>query len=346
MSARSTLRRLLRIALGGVLAAALMAPMPRTALAHEIRPAYLQVDEVGPGRYQILWRKPVLAGMPLPVVLQLPDDVRDVTQPVVQELSDSLVERQVIDAGAGGLAGKRIEFAGLQATVTDVLVRVQMLDGTHLTSLARPSQPWIDIATSQRPLSVAGVYLTRGIEHILLGVDHLLFVFGLVLLVNNRWMLVRTITAFTVAHSITLTLATLGYANIPVPPLNVAIALSILFLGPEIMRAWRGGTSLTIRQPWIVALAFGLLHGFGFASGLAQMGLPQNEVSLALLSFNIGVELGQLAFVVLILLLGKSFRVLELRWFGPIEFLPAYAVGGLGAFWTIDRLIIMVGAGA
>lgn len=333
--------RWFQVALAGLLVL-LMAHMP-VAHAHEIRPAYLQIDEIGPGRYQLLWRTPVLSGMRLPVVLRLPDQIRDVTEPATQELSDSLVERQVFDAGAHGMAGKRIEFVGLQATITDVLVRVQMLDGKHSTTLVRPSEPWVDIATSQGPLAVAGAYLAHGIEHILLGVDHLLFVLGLMLLVNNRWMLVKTITAFTVAHSITLALATFGYASIPVPPLNAAIALSILFLGPEIIRAWRGGTSLTIRQPWIVAFAFGLLHGFGFASGLTQMGLPQNEIPLALLSFNIGVELGQLGFVALVLLLEKSFKVLQIRWPHAIELSPAFAVGGLGAFWTIDRLIVMVG---
>jgi HupE / UreJ protein len=171
------------------------------------------------------------------------------------------------------------------------------------------------------------------------------FVLGLVLLVKNRWMLIKTISAFTIAHSITLALATFGYATIPAAPLNAAIALSILFLGPEIIRAWRGGTSLTIREPWIVAFAFGLLHGFGFASGLAQMGLPQNEIPLALFAFNIGVELGQLGFVALVLLLEKSFQVLEVRWPRAVELFPAYAVGGLGAFWTIDRLVVMVGGG-
>jgi hydrogenase/urease accessory protein HupE len=341
MKDRSMRRRLCQIALAALLAP-LIVPIS-VARAHEIRPAYLQIDEIGPGRFQLLWRTPVLSGMQLPVVLRLPDTARDITEPATQELSDSFIERHVFDAGAQGLAGKRIEFVGLQATITDVLVRVQMLDGTHSTTLVRPSQPWVDIATSQGPLATAGAYIGHGIQHILLGVDHLLFVLGLVLLVKNRWMLVKTITAFTVAHSITLALATFGYATIPVPPLNAAIALSILFLGPEIVRAWSGGTSLTIRQPWIVAFAFGLLHGFGFASGLAQMGLPQNEVPLALFSFNVGVELGQLGFVALVLLLEESFRILQVRWPRAVELFPAFAVGGLGAFWTIDRLIVMMG---
>jgi hydrogenase/urease accessory protein HupE len=313
------------------------------ARAHEIRPAYLDLKETAPGRYDVLWRTPVLSGMRLPLVLQMPDGVRNVREPQFDDLTDSRVERRWIDAGANGLEGKRIDFLALNLTITDVLVRIQRLDGAHSTELVHPSRPYIEIPAPRGALATAMVFLTQGIEHILFGTDHLLFVLGLVLLVNNRWMLVKTITAFTVAHSITLALATFGYASIPVPPLNVAIALSILFLGPEIVRAWRGQTSLTIRQPWVIAFAFGLLHGFGFASGLTQMGLPQSDIPLALFSFNIGVELGQLGFVVLVLLLEKSFRVLELRWPRAIELLPAYTVGGLGAFWTIDRLIVMVG---
>jgi hypothetical protein len=244
------------------------------AWAHEARPAYLEITETAPSRYDVLWRTPVLSGMRLPIVLRFPDDVREVTEPTTHELSDSLVERRVITAGGDGLTGKRIEFVGLQATITDVLVRVRLRDGRHATTLVHASQPWIEVASSRGPLAVAAGYLAAGIHHILLGVDHLLFVLGLLLIVKDRWMLVKTVSAFTVAHSITLAIATLGYASVPTAPLNAAIALSILFLGAEIVRSWRGGTSLTIRQPWVVAFAFGLLHGFGFASGLTTMGLP------------------------------------------------------------------------
>ena len=258
-------------------------------------------------------------------------------------LRSSLVERRWVDAGPKGLAGERIEFAGLQLTITDVLVRVQMLDGTHSTELVHPSRPWIEITTPRGTLATAGVFLTQGVKHILLGVDHLLFVLGLVLLVNNRWMLIKTITAFTVAHSITLALATLGYVHVPTAPLNAAIALSILFVGVEVVRSWRGETSLALRHPWLVAFLFGLLHGIGFASGLVSLGLPQGDIPLALLTFNLGVELGQLGFVALLLLLEKSFKVLEVRWPRAFELFPAYVVGGLGAFWTIDRIIVMLG---
>ena len=187
---------------------------------------------------------------------------RNLRQPQMDELTDLRVERRWIDAGPAGLEGKRIDFLGLQLTITDVLVRVERLDGAHSTELVHPSRPYIEIPAP------------RGA--------------------------VKTISAFTVAHSITLAAATLGYANIPAPPLNASIALSILFLGPEIVRSWRGETSFTIRCPWVVAFAFGLLHGFGFASGLTAIGLPQGDIPLALLTFNIGVEIGQLAFVAVI----------------------------------------------
>jgi len=315
-----------------------------SAQAHEARPAYLEIKETAPGQFSVLWRTPVLAGMRLPVVLRMPGGVRNLKEPAVQELTDSLVERRWIDAGSNGLAGKRIEFPGLQLTITDVLIRLEMLDGRKWTTIARPSQPWVEIAASQTWFEVVGTYVAEGIRHILFGADHLLFVLGLLLIVKNGWMLLKTVTAFTVAHSITLAIATLGYAQVPALPLNAAIALSILFLGPEIVRSWRGETSFTIRHPWVVAFAFGLLHGFGFASALTSAGLPRHELPLALVSFNVGVELGQLGFIALILALERSFRVLEIRWPRWAQALPGYTVGTLGAFWTVQRLALLFGA--
>ena len=313
------------------------------ASAHEARPAYLEIKETAPGQFSVLWRTPVLAGMRLPIVLRLPDDVKNLREPNVQELADSFVERRWIDAGLNGLAGKRIGFPGLQLTITDVLVRVELLDGRKLTTIVHPSQPWVEVAASQTWMGVAGTYIVQGIRHILFGADHMLFILGLLLIVKDRWMLLKTVTAFTVAHSITLAIATLGYAEVPVPPLNAAIALSILFLGPEIVRSWRGETSFTIRHPWVVAFAFGLLHGFGFASALTSAGLPRAELPIALLSFNVGVEIGQLGFVLLILLLERAFRILEIRWPHWVQAVPGYTVGSLGAFWTVQRVLILLG---
>ena len=316
------------------------------AWSHEARPAYLEIKETAPGRFDLLWRTPVLAGRPLPVVLRVPSELRNLKEPSVQELADSLLERRWIDAGPAGLAGKRFEFPGLQATITDVYVRVELLDGRTSTMLARSSKPWVEIPAERGIGASALTFLLSGIEHILLGVDHLLFVLGLLLIVSNRWMLVKTITSFTVAHSITLAIATLSCARAPLLPLNAAIALSILFLGPEIVRVWRGETSFTIRHPWVVAFGFGLLHGFGFASGLTAMGLPRSDIPVALVLFNVGVEIGQLFFVFLILGLERAFRTLEIHWPRLVLRLPGYAVGSFGAFWTLQRTFaLLVGGG-
>jgi hydrogenase/urease accessory protein HupE len=322
-----------------LIAAAAFVPSCR---AHETRPAYLEIKESSPNLYDVVWRTPVNAGMRLPIVLQLPPDAKNVTAPTTQELTDSLVERRVIDIPTG-LAGKRIDFVGLQGTITDVLVRVELLDGRKWTTIVHPSQSWFEVSPSVGKLATVGTFIVQGIRHILFGADHLLFVLGLLLIVKNRWMLLKTITAFTVAHSITLAIAALGYANAPTLPLNAAIALSILFLGPEIVRSWRGEGSFTMRHPWVVAFAFGLLHGFGFASALTSAGLPSSELPWALLSFNVGVEIGQIGFVILILLLERAFRVLEIRWPRVVEALPGYTVGSLGAFWTIQRVAILLG---
>jgi len=225
-----------------------------------------------------------------------------------------------------------------------VLVRVAHGGGRLESHLLRPTGPSVTFGGGGSAAVRSLGYVQLGVQHILLGVDHLLFVLGLMLIVAKRWMLVKTLTAFTVAHSITLALATLGYVNVPLLPLNAAIALSILFLGPEIVRTWRGQGSFTIRHPWIVAFAFGLLHGLGFATGLVELGLPKDEIPLALLLFNVGVELGQVGFVVVFLLLERSLRILQVRWPTIVLRVPGYAVGSLGALWTLQRTLVLLGA--
>jgi hydrogenase/urease accessory protein HupE len=310
------------------------------ARSHEVRPAYLEIKETSPGQYSVRWRTPVLSGMRLPVVLKFPDGVRNLRKPTFQELTDSLVERRVIDAGARGLAGKQIEFVGLQATITDILVRVQMLNARTWTTIVRPSQPWVELAASQTWLGVLGTYVVQGIRHILFGYDHLLFVFALILIVRSRRVLLMTITSFTVAHSITLALATLGAVHLPRPPVEAAIALSILLLACEIVRSNHGQVSLTARWPWAVAFSFGLLHGFGFASALTDIGLPRSDVPLALFSFNIGVELGQLAFIGVLFSALTAARQIKLPSVIGQRALPAatYGIGILAAFWFFERL--------
>lgn len=308
------------------------------AEAHESRPAYLEIEETAPGHYDIRWRTPVLAGQRLAVVLRLPEGVRNVREPLVQQLSDSLLERRWIETGPQGLAGQRIGFPGLELTITEAVVRAETLDGQSWMAVARPSQPWVAFDVTRGRVDVAIDFVREGVWHILSGWDHLLFVFGLLLLVRSPMMLVKTVTAFTIAHSITLAAATLGYVELPSRPIEAGIALSILFLGLEVVREKRGRTSSTIRNPWVVAFAFGLLHGFGFAGVLSDVGLPPSEVPLALVSFNVGVEVGQLAFVAAVLLLARGLRFLGVIWPRRMELAPAYLVGSLGAFWLLQRL--------
>jgi hydrogenase/urease accessory protein HupE len=324
-----------------VLAVGLLALWPAPARSHEARPGFLELRETAPETYALLWKKPTGGEVEIQIAPVIPDGCRLATRDRQQLTPGAVIVRGIVTC-QGGLAGKTIVVAGLEATATDVLVRVEHADGRLESHLLRPATPSVTLGGAGSATERALGYVQLGIQHILLGVDHLLFVLGLLLLVSSRWTLVKTISAFTLAHSITLAIATLGYASAPLPPLNAAIALSILFLGPEIVRTWRGESSFTIRHPWVVAFAFGLLHGFGFASGLAAMGLPRAEIPLALLLFNLGVELGQLAFVLLVVLLERSFHVLEVRWPRLVQRLPGYAVGTLGAFWTIQRTFILL----
>lgn len=310
--------------------------MPNSASAHEVRPAYLQIDQVGPTRYNVLWRTPMLSGMRLPIILKYSDGIRVVTGPNERELPDSVIERSLVEA-PGGLVGQRITFVGLQVSLTDVMVRVKLADGTVTTTMVRPSQPWIEIPARQSAFQVVKVFVVEGIEHILFGFDHLLFVLALMLIVRSTRTLLLTITAFTVAHSITLTFATLGWVTLPSGPVEIMIAFSIVLVAAEIIAMERGRTSLTISYPWVVAFAFGLLHGFGFASALKNLGLPQGDIPLALFCFNVGVEFGQLIFVAVILatmaLIRRFMKV-------PRKAIvaAAYGIGIVAAYWTLERL--------
>lgn len=315
------------------------------AVAHDARPAYLEIRQVSPTRYDLLWRVPVTAGMPLPVLLRLPMGVRSVTEPAVRELSDSRVERRVVEAPAG-LAGQRIEFPGLQGTIADVLVRTQALDGATTTTLVRGSQPWVDIAApAGGALAVFTAFVGHGVEHILFGYDHLLFVLALMLIVRNTRALILTVTAFTLAHSITLALAALGVVRVPGPPVEAAIALSIVLVAAEIVRLRAGHPSLTASRPWLIAFCFGLLHGFGFAGALSEIGVPRADLPLALFAFNLGVELGQLLFIAAVLALVAAVR--KVRGLGAVagqgvRWAP-YAIGSLAAFWFVERVAAFVG---
>jgi hydrogenase/urease accessory protein HupE len=326
-----------------VLAVLIVPFFPRAAQGHESQPGSLDIKQLAGNRYEVIWKAPIYYGRPHPARLELPEHWQAVVGPTERTLPDSHVYRKVVVIGEKGVHGSIVSFPGLEGTITDVFVRLNRLDGTTMTAVVRPTKPYAELRGERSWHTTAGEFIGLGFHHIMLGVDHLLFVLGLLLIVKGRMKLLKTITSFTVAHSITLAIATLGYASAPLPPLNASIALSILFLGPEIVRSWRGETSLTIRYPWIVAFMFGLLHGFGFASGLSTTGMPRAELPFALLFFNVGVELGQLVFVFTALALARSFKVLEVRWPRWAKVLPGYTVGSLGAYWTIQRTVILLG---
>jgi hydrogenase/urease accessory protein HupE len=273
----------------------------------------------------------------LPLHPALPSDARVLVPARVERLPGAEVRRWKIATGPRGLNGWNVTVHGLQATMTDALVRVELADGRVVSRLLRPSAPSFVFGTDKAGPAVAG-YLRLGVEHILLGIDHLLFVLALVLIVRGVGLLVKTITAFTVAHSITLALATLGVVHVPTAPVEAVIALSIVFVASEIVRSRRGERGLTERAPWLVAFTFGLLHGFGFASALSAVGLPQDDIPLALLFFNVGVEAGQLAFVAVVLgvmALIRRGRVPLPSWLPQV---PPYAIGGLAMFWFLQRV--------
>lgn len=306
--------------------------------AHELQPGFLELRETDAGRYRVLWKQPLSAGQPMRLTPVFPARCRADGEPDAERLAQSWVYRARI-ACDGGLAGQPLAVEGLEAFSTDVLLRVEHADGRSETHLLKPDAPVIRLRDTDA--GQGGTYFRLGIEHIALGIDHLLFVLGLLLLVDSRWMLLKTITSFTLAHSLTLAAATWGTLAVPAAPLNVLIALSILFLAPEVLRRRAGGSSLTIRHPWLVAFPFGLLHGFGFASGLAALGLPPGDIPLALLMFNLGIEAGQLAFVALVYLLLWSWRALAMH-AGPFwRAVPVYVLGALGALWTMQRIALM-----
>ncbi len=329
-------RRLPTAALAALLA--LSAWGARSAPAHEMRPAFLQITETGPEVYDVVWKVPARDGdRRLSLHVRFAEDVETRTKPVGGMVGGAHVQRWQVGR-PGGLAGSELHIDGLAATYTDTLVRVQLRDTGEQTALLKPERPSLTIAERPSGWSVAWTYFALGVEHILLGIDHLLFVFALLLLVRGSWMLVKTITAFTLAHSVTLALATLGVVHIPGPPVEAVIALSIVFVAAETLHAQGGRPGLTARWPWVVAFTFGLLHGFGFAGALGEIGLPGPAIPLALLTFNLGVEAGQLLFVAAVLAASALLRKIPVGvppWWRRV---PPYAIGGIAAFWTVERV--------
>jgi hydrogenase/urease accessory protein HupE len=330
--------------LAGIIVAAASAWLPAAAGADEFKPAYLQVAAVaGTDRdYDVLWRLPALdENTLLRLKPEFPSGTRELSSRSTTYAAGAAVQRWRLRV-KGGLDGKTVTFRGNAVARIDVLVRYRRADGTEQLGRVTPLEDRFEFTASPAGFEVARTYATLGIEHILLGFDHLLFVLSLVILVDGLRRLFWTITAFTAAHSISLAAATLGFVHVPGPPVEAAIALSIAFVAAEILQKRQGRASLARRYPWLIAFCFGLLHGLGFAGALAQVGLPQNSIPLALLFFNVGVELGQVLFIAVALsaLLAARAVAAGLRLTPPSWAwqLPPYAIGAVAAFWTIERI--------
>lgn len=308
------------------------------SFADEMRPGYLELKESSANVFSVLWKVPAKGDKKLALYAKLPPDCKDKTQAHTQFVNGAYIQRWVV-ACESGLIKQSIAISGLAATNTDVLVRLEFINNTSQSVLLTPSKSSFQIPAQASSSQVAGTYTWLGITHILMGMDHLLFVFALLLIVKGKRRLLWTITAFTVAHSITLAGATLGLIYVPQQPVEAVIALSILFLAMEIVHGKRGQPGAAARWPWLVAFIFGLLHGFGFAGALAEVGLPQQAIPLALIFFNVGVELGQLLFVAIALSLGWVLHQLkQQKLLDRAETAVVYSIGGLSSFWLFERI--------
>jgi hypothetical protein len=305
-----------------------------------VRPAYLSVQEEAPNEFSVLFKTPMQGNARLDLAALFSGRIETVTPMVSHPTGDAMVQTwrlRTLDP----LAGQTIMIDGLQNTMTDALVRVAFANGNAWTARLTPSEPSTAIPISQTAGSVFATYVGQGIDHIAFGFDHLLFITGLMLIVRDWRTLVKTVTAFTVAHSITLTLATLHWVSLPSRPVEAMIAVSIVMVAAEVVRMERGELSVAVVRPWMVAFAFGLLHGFGFAGALVELGLPQAAIPLALLAFNVGVEIGQLAFIAV--LLSAVYCVQRLFTIpSGAAVTSAYAIGIVAAFWCAQRLDAML----
>jgi len=316
------------------------------ALAHEVRPGFLEIRESDTDTFEVMWKVPARGEYRLSLYVRMPENCTGAPSHG-SFVGAAFIERWQARC-PGGLVGRTVSIDGLSATRTDVLVRLERLDGTTQATRLSPEKTSFEVTAAPGALEVAKTYLVLGVEHILLGIDHLLFVLGLLFLVSDWRRLVATVTAFTVAHSITLAAATLGLVHVAQAPVEATIALSVMFVAAEVIHAAKGRVGLAARAPWIVAFVFGLLHGFGFAGALKEVGLPEKDIPLALLFFNVGVEVGQLLFIAaVVVVLSLVARLLgggRTGERGPwqterlIRTPVAYVIGSVAALWFIQRV--------
>ena len=319
----------------------LLAAVP-AARAHEVRPALLDIRQSGPGDYDVTWKQPMVGDLAVHLVPHLSGGAID-RPPAAEDAQPGFLIRTWRVRGGAPLDGQTVSVEGLALSVTDVLLRVTTAKGEEIDSVLRPAAPQQVLRlTGPQGIAVPG-YLRLGVEHILTGFDHLLFVLGLLLLIGPNWQVVKAISAFTVAHSITLALAALGYVRVPSALIEALVALSIVFVACELVPVAGREDTLTRRHPWIIAFAFGLLHGLAFAGALREIGLPPRATPQALFLFNVGVEIGQLMFIAAAIAAMRLYAVAERRlaWRRPAwaSAAPAYVIGGLASYWLIERTL-------
>ncbi|MFC3616460.1 HupE/UreJ family protein [Lutimaribacter marinistellae] len=315
------------------------------ASAHALEPGYLELDHVGGDEWRVTWRKPQVGGEPMRIDALLPEacDPRSGPDPA---FDGRAFLTGWIATCPGGLAGQTVVIEGLERTRTDVLLRYTLgPDESAQTARLTAASPSLTIPEKQGWIGIFGSYFSLGVHHILMGVDHLLFVLMLLLLIREWRPLLAAVTSFTIAHSFSLAAASFGWIIVPAPPVEAIVALSITFLAAELLHPEGDKKRLSERYPWVVAFAFGLLHGLGFARALIEVGLPEGDVPLALLAFNVGVEAGQILFIVVALALGAAIS----RLYPAVAYvfgnsaraglrILAYAVGAMSAFWVIERV--------
>ena len=308
------------------------------AHADELRPGYLEFTQADQTDWSLVWKSPIKGGLTPQTQPILPDGCSVKDEPRKALVNATLVSTYDVKC-TGAVAGKRIGLSNMETAQTDILVRVAMLDRPVQAMRFTAANSVAEIAEKPSGWMVAQTYFVTGIEHILFGFDHLLFVIALVLLLGGAWTVAKAVTAFTVAHSITLIGTTLGFFGLPQRPVEAVIALSIIFLAVEIIKRKPGKPRLSERAPWIIAFLFGLIHGFGFAGALSEIGLPESDIPTALLTFNLGVEAGQLAIVfgsLAVLWLMKRYAEKMMR---AAIITGTYAIGITASFWFIERLL-------
>jgi hypothetical protein len=308
--------------------------------AHEVRPAYFELVANANGEIVALWKQPLMDTVGVAIEPKLSSGWLDREPRREWQTVSHRIREWTIAAPHAPLDRQELTIEGLDKTITDVLVRVRFENGDEVTQLITPAQPHWRIPANGNAAPPVAQYLALGIEHIWTGFDHLLYVFGLILLVPHWRTLLKTITAFTVAHSITLGAAALKIIPVAAAPVEAVIALSIVYVAAELVYARRGITSIAQRAPWSIAFAFGLLHGFGFAGALAETGLPVDNIPLALLLFNLGIEAGQLLFVAAVLAslaLARRYAPRGAHW---LQLGAPHAIGALAAFWLIERTLV------